>query len=200
MDLPFTGPLRRGKEKTWNKQQENEKEVEGNMWRKLSNEEKSTLLANIKLGTYVTRFVLGIWLIFVSLYYISGIKEACNSFTSGNTLNGVAILFGMALGAIVFYGIPIYLFVTGGTDLKLLESDEAYIGSAFYISSYHTNLRSGRRKKYVATVKLIDEYGNAYQKVECESVGDPDKYCKEGDRVDMLRIGDRLLCMPKKLM
>lgn len=144
------------------------------------------------------RFVLGVWLIFVSLYYMGGIKEISNSFTTGNTLNGIAILFGMAIGAIVFYGIPIYIFITGGNDLKLLEGDEAYMGSAFYVSSYHTNLRSGRRQKYIATVKLIDEYGNAYQKIECESVGDPDKYHKEGDRIDILRIGDRLICLPKK--
>lgn len=170
------------------------------MRRKLSEEEKTVLLANYKVGTYLTRFLLGGWLIFVSLYYLAGVKEVINNFTSGKSLVGMGIIFGMVIGAIVFYGIPIYFLCSTGNQLKIIENNETYIGSAFYISSYHTNRGSGRRQYYVATVQLIDEYGNAYQTVECEAIENPQKYCKEGDRVEILYIGDRLLCLPRRML
>ncbi len=177
------------------------------MWRKLNEEEKRNLLANYKFGAYLLRFLLGTWMLFVTIGYVSGIRTAIVTIAQGDYFSGIGSIVGGAIGAIFFYGIPILLIRNVGTkEIKVLENDEIYIGEALFISgSYsHRSKHDGRSIRYLAKIKLFDEWGNAYQQVECRSIGNLRGTCKEGDRITVLKLakpsGDELVAMKKKLI
>lgn len=177
------------------------------MWRKLNEEEKHNLLVNYKFGAYIVRFLMGAWILFVTISYFMGICTAVETITRGDYFSGIGSIVAGVIGAVFFYGIPIFLICKVGTEeIKVLKNDAIYIGEALFISgSYsHRSKQAGRAVRYLARVKLIDEHGNAYKQVECRSIGNLRNSCKEGDRITILRLvkpaGDEMVAMKKKLI
>lgn len=177
------------------------------MFRKLSEEEKRNIMANYILGAYLIRFLMGAWMLFVTIGYVNGIKKAVEEIAQGNYFSGIGSMIAGVVAAIFFYGVPIVLIrIVGTEEIKLLKNDEIYIGEAFFVSSSYS-LRSrerGRSTRYFAKIKLIDEWGNAYSQKECRSIGNLGTTCREGDRITVLRLvkptGEELVCMKKKLI
>jgi hypothetical protein len=177
------------------------------MWRRLNEEEKKNLLANYQFGAYLVRFLMGGWLLFITIVYIFGIQNAVESLAQGDYFSGVGSMLGGAMAAILLYGIPILLILRVGTEeIRLLKNDEIYLGSALFVSGGRSIrvLQKDRAVRYFAKVKLLDEWGNACQQIECRSIGDLRRSCKEGDRISVLKIpkmsGDELISMKKKLI
>ena len=176
------------------------------MWRKLNEEEKQILSANYKFGAYIVRFMMGAWLLFVTIGYISGIRGAIESIIQGDYFSGIGSIVAGAIAAVMFFGVPILLIRNVGTEeLQLLKDDDVYIGSALFISSRRSRKNGMKgRVRYFATVNLLDEWGNACSQVECRSIGNLQNSCKEGDRVTMLRIpkadGDELIAMKNNML
>lgn len=177
------------------------------MWRRLSAEEKRNLMANYKFGAYLVRALMGAWLVFLTVGYLSGLRTAITSVAQGEYFSGIGSIIGGAVAGIVLYGIPVWVIRSVGTEeIRLLKNDEIYIGSALFLSGTYSGKVSkmGRAVRYRAKVKLLDEWGNAFRQVECRSIGDLRRSCKEGDRITVLRLskpeGDELVAMKHKLI
>lgn len=177
------------------------------MWRRLSDEEKKNLLANYQFGVYLVRFLMGAWLLFITIAYISGIRSAVRNLAQGDYFSGIGSMVCGAIAAILLYGIPIWLIRRVGTEeIRLLKNDEIYLGTALFVSGGRSirTLQKNRAVRYVAKVKLLDEWGNTYGQVECRSIGDLRRSCKEGDRIMVLKLskssGDELIAMKHKLI
>lgn len=176
------------------------------MWRRLSEEEKTTLMANYKAGAYVVRFLMGFWLIFVSLVYLEGIKTSIESILAQKYLEGIGpMIAGIVLG-LFFYGIPIHFIrTTGAEEIKALKHDMVFLGSAIYVDggqSFRGRIR-GRRSRRYAIVKLVDEWG-AGRQIQCRAIGALKRTCREGDRITVLKVvsdkGEEIIAMKKKLI
>ncbi len=164
-------------------------------------------MANYKLGAYIVRFLMGAWLLFVSIGYFSGIRTAVGALCRGDYFSGIGSLIGGAVAAVLLYGIPIWAIRSVGTEeIRLLKHDEIYIGAALFVSGSFSrrSRQSGRVVRYLARIKLLDEWGNVCGQVECRSVGNLRNACKEGDRITVLRLakseGDELVAMKHKLI
>lgn len=175
------------------------------MWRKLNEEEKQVLSANYKFAAYIVRFMMGAWLLFLTIGYISGIRGAIESIMQGDYFSGIGSIVAGAIAAVMFFGIPILLIRNVGTEeLQLLKDDDVYIGSALFISGRRSSRGRKGRMRYFAKVNLLDEWGNACSQVECRSIGNLQNSCKEGDRITILRIpkadGDELVAMKNNML
>ena len=175
------------------------------MWRKLNEEEKQILSANYKFAAYIVRFMMGAWLLFLTIGYISGIRSAIETIMQGDYFLGIGSIVAGAIGAIVFFGIPIWAIQNIGTEeLRLLKNDDIYIGSALFVSGRRSKRGKKGRTRYFAKVNLLDEWGNAYNQVECRSVGNLRNSCKEGDKVTIIRLakadGDELIAMKENML
>ncbi len=177
------------------------------MWRKLNEEEKSNLMANYLVSRYALRFLLGIWMLFVTIVFFFGIKSAFEAMAQGDYFSGVGSLIGGAIGGIVFYGIPILLLrKTGTEEIQALKEDEVYLGEALFVSGHysHRSKQPGRVTRYFARIQLLDAYGNVVQEVECSSIGNLRSTCRIGEKITVLKLakasGDELIAMKQKVI
>ena len=177
------------------------------MWRKLSEEEKRNLLANYQLGAYIVRFLMGGWLLFVTIGYVSGLRNVMVAMGQGDWFSVFVGVVGGVIGAVLFYGIPVWVIRNIGTqEIQALKNDEVYLGAALFVSGTYSfrSRRMGQSIRYLAKVKLLDEWGNTRGMVECRSIGNLRTTCREGDRITVLRLakpdGDELVAMKKKLI
>ncbi len=177
------------------------------MWRKLNEEEKRNLAANYLVGTYLLRFLLGIWMLFVTIGFFFGIKSALEAMSQGDYFAGVGSLIAGAIGGIVFYGIPIVLLRKIGTEeIQALREDEVYLGEALFVSGHysHRSKQPGRVIRYYAKIQLLDAYGKVVQEVECRSIGNLRSTCRVGEKITVLKVaktsGDELIAMKQKII
>ena len=175
------------------------------MWKRLNEEEKRNLMVNYKLGAYIVRFLMGAWLLFLTVGYAFGIQGAIDSIGRGDYFSGIgSIIFGTIAG-IIFYGIPIVAIKKIGTEeMKALKNDEVYWVDAIFISSRRSFSNRKRPARYLATVNILDDWGNVYKQIECRSISNLRNSCKAGDRITILRLvkenQEEFLAMNKKLI
>lgn len=165
------------------------------------------MLANYQLGAYIVRFLMGGWLLFVTIGYISGVRDMLKAMEQGDWVSVIVGVIGGVIAGIFFYGVPIWMIRNIGTrEIQALKSDEIYLGEALFVSGTYSfrSRRMGQSIRYLAKIKLLDEWGNARKQVECRSIGNLRATCKEGDRITVLRLvkpdGDELVAMKKKLI
>lgn len=177
------------------------------MWRKLNEEEKRNFTVNYLFGVYLFRFVMGAWLLFVTVGYLFGIPSAFDAIARGDYFSGVGSLIAGTVAGIVFYGIPIILLRRIGPEgIQALKEDEVYLGEAFFVSGTHSyrSKKLGRGTRFFANVRLIDEYGNATQEIKCRSIGNLKTTCKVGEKIAVLKVvkasGDELIAMKHKII
>ena len=177
------------------------------MWKKLNEEEKRNLLVNYQFGAYIIRFLMGAWLLFVTIGYVSGIRNVADAISGKDWFTVFVSIVGGVLGGIFFYGIPVWVIRNVGTqEIKMLKNDEIYLGEALFVSGTYSyrSKRKGRSIRHLAKIKLLDEWGNTRGQVECRSIGNLRATCREGDRITVLRLakpdGDELVAMKKKLI
>lgn len=151
------------------------------MWRELTEEEKKIIFRNQKIGIYLIRIAIAIWLIFMTCYSVSCVKDIAENPNTGQ------IIFFIFM-CIVFYGGPIIIlkFMTTA-ELTALEQSTLYRGNGEFIDSTYFKTHGGRTKSY-ATVRLIDEQGNRTEKVTCRTFSDLDNVCKAGEIVTVLKV------------
>lgn len=175
------------------------------MWRQLNEEEKQKLMAQYKGVVYLLRILLGFWLLFISLYYIGGIKGAVEEIISGQYAAGIGTMAVLAILGIFFYGLPIRILRKQGTEeLSALNSGNVYMGEAVFLSAGY-DIRSGNaggnKFKYYAIIRFIDAYGCAGGDFKCPSIGDLKNKCREGEIISVLKVvkdsGEEYLCMKK---
>lgn len=175
------------------------------MWRQLNEEERQKLMVQYKGGAYLLRFLLGFWLLFISIYYLIGIKGAVESIVGKDYFTGIGTLVVLIILGLFFYGIPIRILKKQGTEeIKALNSGNAFMGEAVFLSAGY-DIRAGNtggnKFKYYAIIRLIDEYGNAGGECKCRSIGDLKNKCREGEIISVLKVvkdsGEEYLCMKK---
>ncbi len=172
------------------------------MWRRLNEEERKNLMGNYKLGAYLVRGIVIVWILFVSIAWFAGMKDAIKSIMEGSYFPGIATaVFGTAVTAL-FIWIPLWISKhIGWQEIHALDSEEAYLGYALFVSGKRSQRND--KIKYYATVKLLDEWSNPCEQIECRSIGNLRASCQPGDRIVVLKIvkpeGEELIAMKNKM-
>lgn len=85
------------------------------MWRKLTSDEQTMLLANYRFGAYMLRFVMGLWLVFITLYGTEGVKQLLENLRSFNYAGSIGVVLGLCVVGLCIY-VPCYLIRNIGTE------------------------------------------------------------------------------------
>lgn len=174
------------------------------MWRRLSDDTRNMFLGTYKFEAYLIRITMGIWILFaISIEWIL-INDMCIYIAKHDILNIITGVFGIAFIFLMGLFLPVHFIRTTGTEeIKALQSGEALVADGFFVSSRKVYRGKRKSKYYETTVRIIDEYGNAFQTVTCRSIGNMGNSCKEGDRVLILMPNlsrcDELICMKTKM-